>query len=220
MNSNRRAIRTWFVVAAIASGAACDSPTRPGGKSLESCLLDVRPSLFSPCMAQPLETTVDVVAQKGCTWNAATRSPWVQLLPSSGEGPGELRILVTENWDLPRSGWIDVRSSFSADTTRIAIFQAGCFYWASTDLFDIAPAGGSGSFMVLQSSDPLLCGGPAQNTCRWQPTADVGWIDVANPVIRTGDGSVSFTVHPNTTGAAREGRIRIYSTVIVVRQTG
>ena len=50
---------------------------------------------------------------------------------------------------------------------NVRLAQAGCLYGVSRSSFNIPATGGSGTFDVLQQSDPNTCGGATQDRCVW-----------------------------------------------------
>jgi glucose/arabinose dehydrogenase len=78
----------------------------------------------------------------------------------------------------------------------------------------VAAAGGPAEIWTL--ADPSFA-------CPWSALSEVSWITVtfpAFPTIHHGDGSVQFTVEPNTSGVERIGRIRVAEKFLTVIQSG
>lgn len=103
---------------------------------------------------------------------------------------------------------------------NIRVAQAGCSYAVSLNAFDFASSGGSGTFDVIQQSDPIACGGATQDRCVWTAQSDVPWITITGSMPRAGDDRVSFTVATNDGTASREGRISLRDKVVVITQAG
>jgi hypothetical protein len=58
-------------------------------------------------------------------------------------------------------------------------------------------------------------------SCPWSAISEVNWITVtfpAYPTIHQGDGTVQFTVQPNTSGVERTGRIAVAEKFLIVIQ--
>jgi hypothetical protein len=89
----------------------------------------------------------------------------------------------------------------------------------SRDAFSFGPAGGTGTFDVLQQSDPIACGGPLQNACMWTAESDAAWITITTGLPRTGDHPLSFTVAAND-GLARSGTIKVRDRTVRISQAG
>jgi len=90
----------------------------------------------------------------------------------------------------------------------------------SRSSFGFVAGGGSGTFDVLQQSDPTECGGALQDRCVWTAQSNVPWIVVTSPMPRSGDDRVAFTVAANTASTARSGTITVRDQVVSVTQSG
>jgi hypothetical protein len=182
-----------------------------------SCQYSVGPVTFSPCM--PAGTAVaSVTTQASCPWTATPDTSWITIPNgSSGMGSGAITISFPDNYDAPRQGIVQVRWPTPTAGQNIRVAQAGCLYGVSRNAFGFTSAAGSGTFDVLQQSDPIACGGATQDRCIWTAQADVPWITITSSMPRSGDNPVAFTVAAND-GAARVGRITVRDKVVVVTQ--
>lgn len=183
------------------------------------CEYSVAPVEFSPCMPAGTASTV-VTAPRGCTWTAAVEAPWLTITSgASGSGTGQVTFSFTSNYDAPRTGIVMVRWPTPTAGQNVRVNQAGCSYGISPSSATIAAAGGSGTFAVVQQSDPVICGGATQDRCIWSAVSDVPWIKITTGMPVTGDGYVNFTVDPNT-GPGRTGTIRVRNRTFTVTQGG
>jgi hypothetical protein len=137
--------------------------------------------------------------------------------PASGTGSGQIRIVVEENYDAPRNGILMLRWDTPTAGQNVRVAQAGCRYAVSQSFFAAPSLQTSFTFMVVQQSDPLECGGALQDRCRWSAVSDVPWIVVTSSMPRQGDDQVAFTVLANP-GPARSGTIRVRDQVVRVDQ--
>jgi hypothetical protein len=184
------------------------------------CQYSVAPVDFSPCMPAG-SVTATVTTQAGCSWTVAASEPWLTIPSgSSGTGSAALTIAFSENYDAPRNGIAMVRWPTPTAGQNIRIAQAGCLYAVSERAFSFASSAGSGTFNVIQQSQPNTCGGATQDRCVWSATSDVGWITVTGSMPRSGDNPVTFTVAANDTPIARVGRIAVRDQVVVITQAG
>ena len=103
---------------------------------------------------------------------------------------------------------------------NVRIAQAGCRYAVSKTAIAFAASGGSGTFDVIQQSDPIECGGATQDRCVWSAVADVPWITITSGMPRSGDNPVSFTVVANAGADARVGTITVRDKVVLITQAG
>jgi hypothetical protein len=136
---------------------------------------------------------------------------------TSRTGSGEVRFRVSENFDAPRAGVLQLRWDTPTAGQNVHVSQAGCRYAVSQTTVSIPSAGGTASFEVYQQSDPLECGGPLQNGCRWTAEAGASWIAITTSMPRTGDDRVTFVVSPNP-GPARSATIAVRDKVVTVTQ--
>jgi hypothetical protein len=172
-------------------------------------------------MSVSYELTAAVTTQPGCTWTADPDAPWIMVTGGqSGAGPGVITFRVSDNWDAPRQSVVKVRWPTVTAGQNLRVSQAGCRYAVSTNVVGVAAAGGSGSFDVLQQSEPTVCGGPTQSACMWTAQSDVTWITVTTSMPQFGDKPVSFTVAANDGAAARTGRITVRDKVVRIDQPG
>jgi all-beta uncharacterized protein/BACON domain-containing protein len=190
---------------------------RQGGE-IAACRYSVSPVQFSPCM--PAGTLVaSLTTEASCPWTATLDSSWLNLPGgTSGRGSTTITINYGENYDAPRHGIVMLRWPTEAAGQNIHIAQAGCLYAVSRATFSFASTGGSGTFDVLQQSDPNTCGGATQDQCLWTAQSTVPWITVTSSMPRRGDNPVAFTVLANTTGGARTGTIAVRDKVVTITQ--
>jgi hypothetical protein len=185
------------------------------------CDYSVAPVEFTPCMSAPSTLTATLTTQQGCTWTSTSGASWIHVTGGqSGTGPGIISFTVTENWDAPRRGVVMVRWPTVTAGQNLQVAQAGCLYAVSTTAIGFAAAGGTGRFDVLQTSDPITCGGATQNACRWTAEADVPWITVTTSMPQVGDNPVVFSVAANPTTTARTGRIAVRDKIVQITQSG
>jgi hypothetical protein len=166
------------------------------------------------------ELTATLATIPGCSWTAAPGAAWMTLLEgATGSGPGTIRLSITENWDAPRAGLVMIRDGQSVQVADVSVVQAGCRYATIPAAFTVPGAGGLGVFDVLQQSDPLTCGGPLQNACRWSAVSNVSWMTVLTGMPRSGDDPVTFEIAPYDGTEPRAGHITVRDQVVNVVQT-
>jgi hypothetical protein len=187
----------------------------------ESCSYAVSPVTFTPCMTSP-DLSATITTQAGCPWTAEPRASdsWIAVVAGhSGSGSGVVTFRVSDNWEPPRAGVVEVRWPAATAGQNLHIAQAGCFYAVSRDAFAFGADGGPGTFDVYQMAEPNTCGGPLQDRCLWTATSNVPWITITSSVPRTGDNPLSFTVAPND-GPARTGVITVRDKTVQISQAG
>ena len=185
-----------------------------------ACRYSVTPVVFSPCM--PAGTvTATIATQASCPWTAASSAGWLNV-PSgaSGTGSATVSIAFSDNYDAPREGVVLLRWPTPAEGQNIHVTQAGCRYAVSRTAMAFTASGGSGTFDVIQQSDPTTCGGATQDRCVWTARSDVGWIVITSSMPRAGDNPVAFTVATNDGTSARVGTIVVRDKVVAITQAG
>jgi hypothetical protein len=205
--------------ATIAVGGLTFTVTQTGDAG--ACDYSVSPVEFEPCMSVSSDLTATVTADPGCTWTAAAGASWISVVGGqSGVGSGTVRFRVSDNWTAPRQSVVMVRWPTPTAGQNLQVRQAGCRYAVSVTTITMPVTGGTQRFDVVQSSDPISCGGPLQNACVWSAVSSVSWVTITTAMPRVGDNPVSFAVTANTTGATRSGTIRVRDRVVTVTQAG
>ena len=102
---------------------------------------------------------------------------------------------------------------------NLRVAQAGCRYALSQSAFSLTAAGGTGTFSVIQQSDPTECGGATQDRCVWTAQSQVPWITITSSMPRSGDNPVAFSVERNN-AAPRTGTIVVRDKVVTITQAG
>jgi hypothetical protein len=154
-------------------------------------------------------------------WTVTPNASWLSIPSgSSGTGSGAITITFLENYDAPREGIVMVRWPTPTAGQNIRVAQAGCLYAVSRTAFSFTASAGSGTFDVIQQSEPNTCGGATQDRCVWTAVSDVSWITITSTMPRSGDNPVAFTVATNDGAASRVGRIAVRDKVVVITQAG
>ncbi len=187
---------------------------------IAACHYSVAPVAVSPCM--PGGTVVaTLTTEASCPWTAAADSSWIGLPGgTSGRGSTTITITYSDNYDAPRHGIVMVRWPTPTAGQNIHVSQAGCVYAVSRATFTLGSTGGSGTFDVIQQSDPYTCGGATQDQCLWTAQSTAPWITVTSSMPRRGDNPVAFVVGANDSAAARTGTIIIRDKVVTITQAG
>jgi len=150
--------------------------------------------------------TVAVTFPAGCMWTATSNAPWIQITSgSSGTGNGTVLYSVEEyTGSTPRSGTMTIAGqSFTVNQSNVACS------------FSIMP--GSASFSASGGSSNVSV--TALDGCRWTAMSNVPWITITSGSGGSGNGTVAYSVAPNTSNA-RVGTITIADQIFVVTQAG
>jgi hypothetical protein len=155
--------------------------------------------------------SINIVTTSDCSWSAAAEVSWIALTSSaSGSGNGAVNFTVAPNQGEARSSAIVIANQ------RANITQAGVMAPPPTCTTNISPtssnvpaAGGSGISVTVS----------AAATCQWSATSGATWITINAGGTGTGNGTVVFSVAPNT-GAQRTGTLSIAGRAFTVSQAG
>jgi hypothetical protein len=184
------------------------------------CQYSVAPVLVTACMAGGTLTTT-ITTQTSCPWTAVPNVPWLSVpTGASGSGSASISINYSDNYDAPREGILMVRWPTPTAGQNVRVAQAGCRYAVSQSAFSFSGAGGTGSFNVIQQSDPTECGGATQDRCVWTAQSQAPWITITSSMPRSGDNPVAFSVAPNDSASSRAGTIVVRDKVVTITQAG
>lgn len=140
-----------------------------------------------------------------CPWTAVASDPWIIIVSAtSGTGDAQIDYEVRDNTGGTfRTGTITVAGK------TFTITQNGggaCTYNLLSSSASFVSGGGSGTVSVI-----------ATTGCTWNATSTVSWITVTGGSPGSGNGTVSYSVAPNTSGA-RTGTIIIAGRTFTVKQ--
>ena len=169
--------------------------------------------IFTPGeMALPSTSARELIlvqpASSTCTWTATSDQPWLHIL-SSGGGPGSGTVTIgtDQNAGSVRTGHVTV----GGQTLTIGQSAGGCPITLSSGANAFGPAGGIGSFTVLTGS----------SLCSWQVQTASSWIVLPStqPATSYGQGTVRFSILPNSTTSARTGTLTVNGQTVTVSQS-
>ncbi|MBO1319593.1 BACON domain-containing protein [Acanthopleuribacter pedis] len=146
-------------------------------------------------------------SQDACTWTATTQSAWITITSgATGTGTADVAFSVAANTaTTSRVGTIQVADQVFTVTQAAGV---ACTYTLDPVTETFTSTGGSGTFSVTTNAQ----------TCDWTATTQFNWISLPVNATGTGDGSVTYTVAPNTTSAARTGVIQVGDQIFTVEQ--
>jgi len=158
-----------------------------------------------------------VTTTGGCTWSAASNATWVTITGgSTGAGNGVVSFSIASNTGAARVGTLTVAGqTFTVTQAAAPALPPPCTYTIAPTSQSLPSSGGSGSVTVT-----------TQSTCTWSATSAVNWITVTGGASGTGNGTVTFTVAPNTgakpqdTTQSRTGTITIAGQTFTVTEAG
>src|SRR5688572_18881 len=190
-------------LAFLATGCGTSSTTVTG-PSLDRCSITVANSMSS-VGASGGTGRLTVTAGRECTWSVSSNVPWITPRPpAGGQGDGTVDYVVAAN---PNT---DARRGTVAMWGQVLeVVQEGlaCRFDLQPNSQNVGAEGGSGSFTV-----------EATDGCNWTPAASHDWITITNGGSRSGNGSVNFSVAPNTAGV-RDGSISVGAQAFAILQS-
>lgn len=167
------------------------------------CSVSINPSNQSIGAAGGAGVTINVTAPTGCAWTAGTTDTWITVTAgASGSGNGTVTYTVAANAGAARTGTISIGGqTFTVNQAAI------CPVSLNPTSQTIAAAGGTANVTVA-----------AAGTCAWTAVDDAPWITITAGSSGTGNGTVTFTVAPNT-GTQRVGTITVNGQTHTVTQS-
>ena len=151
--------------------------------------------------------SLDVTAPATCNWTASSDAAWVMITAgSSGSGNGVVSFTVQANSSaLARSTTLNVAGQ-AVTVTQDGV-AADCAYVIEPMFETVAAAGGTRSVSV-----------DTRDGCSWEATSNVSWIAITSSANGSGDGTVTYSVAPNTSTTKRKGKLRIAGQTLTVKQ--
>ena len=193
-------------VATITIGGQRATVTQAGVAPPVNCTYTITPSSQNIGAAGGAGTTVSVTAQSMCGWTAVSNVPWIAVASgASGSGNGTVTFTVAANTGASRTGTLTIAGQ-PFTVTQAAAGAPSCSYSISPGSQNVGSGGGTGNVNVTAGS-----------ACAWTATSNVAWITIAAGASGTGNGTVSYTVLPNT-GGARSGTLTIAGQTFTVNQ--
>jgi hypothetical protein len=152
--------------------------------------------------ASRLSATVST--NRECSWTLTSDASWIQVRPTSGQGPASVSVDVSEN---PAA--LERSAALVLGDNRVTVTQepAPCRFELGSGSSRVAPQGGP--FQIAVST---IVG------CKWRASSAVPWVRVVSSEV-TGSGSAEFAADVNS-GDERSGTLTIAGLPHVVQQAG
>ena len=193
--------------AAVNTGASRQGTLTIAGKTFavdqgSGCTFTVSPeTIGAPAAGGPGH--IDVTGAASCAWTASSAAGWITIgSAAGGSGNGGIDVTIGANSGPARSGTLLV-----AGRTVTVNQDSGCTITLGQPS-TTAPGGGGPGTVAVSSA-----GG-----CTWTAVSNAPWIAVTGGSPGSGDGTVTFNVEPNTTGAPRSGTITIGGAGFTINQ--
>jgi hypothetical protein len=208
-------ISLWCLVAALSGscvgkeGPSLSSTTvvPPPSLAVDACPLAVSEEQVTVVVpAAGGARTFDVITGATCTWTAESRAAFVSITSEpTGKGSATVTVTVQPNTGAQRSGTIVINQL----TVTLSQAAAPCeFGLTSThQSFDVDGGAGTVGVVARLGAD-----------CQWAASSSASFVTITSGSSGTGNGSVTFRVAPNLTGAARSATLAIAGVSFTVNQ--
>ena len=171
------------------------------------CLYTIAPARVVVGPTADAGPPVSVETTDACTWRPTTDTPWITITSApESRGPGRVTYTVSANTGGARSGTILIGGqTFEIDQDA----ATACAFVVSPTSLNVGASGGSGGALNVSTT----------SSCSWTSLSNAPWITVTSGSTRTGSGTVSINVAPNT-GPARSGSVTVAGKTVSVEQGG
>jgi hypothetical protein len=171
-----------------------------------SCTASISPSYTWNLWGDGASGTVTVTAPAGCSWSSTSNVAWLTFSgTSSGTGNGTVGYVILPNDSTTgRSGTMTIAGQ------TFAVDQGGAQcgnYTISPTSVGVSGSAATGSVAVT-----------APTGCVWSAVSNVAWVSFSGSQIGNGNGSVSYVVEANNSGAPRSGTLTVAGRTFTVNQ--
>jgi hypothetical protein len=179
---------------------------------MTTCIYSVDLSLTVPVPAAGGNGTATVTTPSTCSWSASSSDSWLSPgQPTQSQGNGYLLISVASNTQAgSRTGTLTIAGQdfpvSQYGTTCVYSFSGAIFSSALTSA-TVASAGVTTTVAVSASA----------STCNWTASSSSPWITLGSGS-GVGNGTISITFAPNTTGSEVQGSFEIAGQTFQVTQ--
>ena len=145
--------------------------------------------------------SIGVTTTSGCSWNASSNASWINITSgSSGSGNGTVSYSVSANTGSSRTGTITIAGkTFTVTQGGGPIGPGSCPESISPVSKSFGSGGGTDNVNVV-----------APDGCNWTASSsDPSWLIITSGNNGTGDGTVNYSVSPNTGESFRTTEITI-----------
>ena len=151
--------------------------------------------------------SVSVTCGSSCAWSAASNATWIGITSgATGTGTGTVSYTVSANTTTnSRTGTLTI----GGQTFTVTQQGQACTY-------AIAPTNKSYDAAAQAGSIAVTC----PSSCPWSAASNATWMALAPNSGGSGNGTVSYSVGPNSTTQSRTGTITIAGQTFTVNQAG
>ncbi len=184
-----------------------------------ACTFNISPSGYAFNASSNTGTITVTPSASGCSWTALSNAPWITITAGSpGAGNGTVSYSVAANttggartgtmtiggktFTVTQNGSTSTTCAYAISPTSSPLFSSSPHYTA------FGTVGNTGTVEVATSS-----------SCSWSVTSKPSWITITAGNAGAGNGTVSYSVSPNT-GSTRTGTMTIGGKTFTVTQDG
>jgi Putative binding domain, N-terminal/Viral BACON domain len=185
------------------AGCGGSSLSTSAGPSAVKCATRLS-GLPATVAAEGVTVRASVSTERECAWNARPEVGWVQVAPETGQGAGQVTVVVAANdAAVARTAAIDLNG------TRVTVTQA-----AAACRFELRP----------RSAQVPLNGGTVQVSittlqgCSWTVSGPASWVSPSR-TSGTGSGTIELTIAANS-GTERSASLTIAGHSFSIEQVG
>jgi len=177
---------------------------QPYNLTQEACSYSISPAGETLPVAFGTGTAIAVTTAPSCSWTAVSHATWIAVAPgTAGTGSGTVGWSFQANTGGQRVGTITI-----ADQTLTAT-QTGCTYVLSAN-GEVVPSSSSSNHTFTVTTNGLAC--------QWTASTGRSWLHINAPASGSGNGTITFSVDANSSGAPRTAAIQIQTQTFFVDQ--
>lgn len=174
------------------------------GLNSASCSYLVNPTSVSMGSGGGAAGPFTVATMDDCAWSATSNASWLSITSSaSGTGDGIVAVSVAANTGDVRSATLTIGNR----TVTVTQAAAPCSYSVAPASVSIGAVGGTGPPVSVTTF----------SACAWTATSNTNWLTIVNGASGTGNGTVSYSILPNT-GAVRTGTFTVAGRTVTISQ--
>jgi hypothetical protein len=143
-------------------------------------------------------TTATVTTGSTCAWFAISNDSFLTV-SGSGTGNGTITVTAAPNAGASRTGTVSVGGTGPVATFAVTQ-DVNCVYNPTPNVVTLNNSAFTGQTFVVTTTFP---------SCAWRAASDSPWLAVTAGDTNTGQGTVTYAVLANGTGAQRIGTINI-----------
>jgi endonuclease G, mitochondrial len=151
---------------------------------------------------------ISLTTGKGCGWKARASANWIKISDTDGYGSANVSYYVSANSSSTSARTLTVDVAGQVVTITQDAAAPSCSYNISPATDSFGPTGGVG--MITITTD----GG-----CAWTAVTDAAWITINGAASGAGNGTISYSVGPNT-GFFRTGTLTLGGKTLTIEQKG